>query len=788
MISKVSDVAALRKFWKKQLEDFTANCEVPAELSSILKPPDTRTQAAGSTSFSPSIPEKILKPLQDLCQGSDLLLHTAITAAAKICLRVYTGKDQTTIGVPPVAPDGPSSILPVSGSVLETDTFRMVLKETRNSLQAAYAHQNFPYHAMVEASARSDLKGTAEDFGVLISAEGLHGVLPDHSSPLAIEVRHEGTGIGLKLTFKNSRYQSPAVSAFFDHLCSTLDQGLAGLDAPVRNINILTEAEVRTQKEIWNTKLRPYQGFSTAVAAFEAQVLATPDAPCIVSDSGSLTYEKVNALANRLARFLRKKGVVTDSLVGLCLDRSPEMVVSILGIIKAGAAYVPLDPELPTDRLHFMFEDSGKPLVLTHARFLPMLEPLGCSAIALDSEADSIGEEKEENPGIYISPSCLAYMIFTSGSTGRPKGVMNSHQALMNRLYWMQEAFCLNAADRVLQKTPYTFDVSVWEFLWPCIFGAAIVILRHKGHLDTACLAETIRAHKVTTLHFVPSMLKIFLEEPIIDSLASVRLVICSGEALSKDLTSRFHQVFKTAELHNLYGPTEAAIDVSSYPCLPADERHCVPIGRPIANIRLYIVDRDFKLAPIGSSGEICIGGIGLARGYHSRPDLTAERFFPDPFSGLPGARLYKTGDLARYHSDGAIEYLGRIDHQIKIRGLRVELGEIELALLKQPSVKDAVVTMREDAPGLKQLVAYIVPNNLEGSDLSSTSSGNLLEGWQDLFDQQYGRAPVAAPAGDFTTWNSSYTGSVVNIRAVIASSRPAFIFPLPKNLSEMLS
>ncbi|MDO8805004.1 MAG: amino acid adenylation domain-containing protein [Elusimicrobiota bacterium] len=789
MISKISDVTALRKFWGKRLENFAANCGVPAALSPVSDAADSRTPITGATTLSLKLPKETLKSLQDLCQGSDLLLHTAVTAAAKICLRVYTGNDQTTIGVPPAGQDEPANILPISSGILETDSFQTVLKETRNLLQAAYVHQGFPYHAMVEDSARSDLKGTAEDFGLLISTKGLHKPFPGHSSPLVLEVHHEGAGIDLKMTFENSRYQPPAILAFFDHLCSALDNGLYGLDGPVSNIKILTGAEVRTQKEIWNKKARPYQGFPNAAAAFEAQAAAAPDSPCIISDSGTLTYAKVNSLANRLARFIRKKGAGADALVGLCLDRSPEMVISILGIIKAGAAYVPLDPELPADRLQFMFEDSGKPLVLTQAHFLPMLASIGCSAIALDGETDKIANEKEGDLGISISPAGLAYMIFTSGSTGRPKGAMNSHEALMNRLYWMQKTFGLNEADRVLQKTPYAFDVSVWEFLWPCISGSALVMLRPKGHLDTACLAETIRTHKVTTLHFVPSMLRIFLDEPAAGSLPSVRHVICSGEALSKDLCSRFHQVFKTAELHNLYGPTEAAIDVSSYQCLPADKRPCVPIGWPIANIRLYIVDRDFNLAPIGSGGEICIGGVGLARGYHLRPDLTAEKFSPDPFSGLPGARLYKTGDLARYQPDGAIEYLGRIDHQIKIRGFRVELGEIELALLKQPSVKDAVVIMREDTPGLKQLAAYIVPSDSQGEELSSSFSENLLEGWQNLFDYQYDHDFDVAATSDFTTWTNSYTGEPIpeiEMQKWVDETTSRILAAGPKNILEI--
>jgi acyl-coenzyme A synthetase/AMP-(fatty) acid ligase len=300
-------------------------------------------------------------------------------------------------------------------------------------------------------------------------------------------------------------------------------------------------------------------------------------------------------------------------------------------------------------------------------------------------------------------------MIYTSGSTGKPKGAMNTHEGICNRLLWMQDAYQLTPADCVLQKTPFSFDVSVWEFFWPLMAGARLVVARPGGHQDSAYLVRLIAEQRITTIHFVPSMLQIFLEEPGLERNTSLKRVICSGEALSFDLQERFFTCLD-AELHNLYGPTEAAVDVTYWACKPENGLRIVPIGRPIANTQIYILDARLQPVPIGVAGELHIGGIGLARGYHNRPELTEEKFISNHFSAEPGARLYKTGDLARYLSDGNIEYLGRIDQQVKLRGFRIELGEIESVLRQHPAVVDAVVAVREDIPGHKRLVGYVVP------------------------------------------------------------------------------
>ncbi len=392
------------------------------------------------------------------------------------------------------------------------------------------------------------------------------------------------------------------------------------------------------------------------------------------------------------------------------MDRSLEMVIGILGVLKAGGAYVPIDPDSPTDRLKFMLQDTQTRLILTQERFSSYLAEFTDQRICLDSAWSDFSLESKEDPENQVDDKNAAYMIYTSGSTGTPKGVINVHGGLHNRLQWMQEAYRLTPADRVLQKTPFTFDVSVWEFFWPLISGASLVIARPGGHRDGAYLVQLIRSRQITTLHFVPSMLGVFLQEAKAKSCTTLRQVFCSGEALSVEMQQRFFDCTGAA-LHNLYGPTEASIDVTAWECGRDSDRAVVPIGRPIANTQVYLLDHDLQPVPIGIAGELYTGGAGLARGYLNRPALTAETFIPNPFSDQPGTRLYKTGDLARYQPDGTIEFLGRADHQVKIRGFRIELGEIEAVLTQHPPVLQAVAVAREDVPGDNRLVAYIVPN-----------------------------------------------------------------------------
>ncbi|RKF34415.1 hypothetical protein BCY88_38370 [Paraburkholderia fungorum] len=395
-----------------------------------------------------------------------------------------------------------------------------------------------------------------------------------------------------------------------------------------------------------------------------------------------------------------------DVRVGIAVERSVEMVVGLLAIMKAGGAYVPFDPSYPAARLAYMMADSGISLLLTQRRVHDAL-PLSDAIEVLELDALDLAGEPSHNPDVELRGENLAYVIYTSGSTGQPKGAANRHSALYNRLVWMQQAYALDATDTVLQKTPFSFDVSVWEFFWPLMTGARLAVAAPDDHRDPQKLVELIGRHAVTTLHFVPSMLQAFIAYEGAQQCTGLRRVICSGEALSTELKDRALAALPAAALYNLYGPTEAAIDVTHWTCQADDT--VTPIGRPIANVQTVVLDASLNMTPVGVAGELYLGGAGLARGYLNRSALTAERFVPDPFS-TEGARLYRTGDLARWRADGALEYLGRIDHQVKIRGFRIELGEIEAQLLAQANVREAVVIAQESPTGTR-LIAYVSAN-----------------------------------------------------------------------------
>lgn len=528
----------------------------------------------------------------------------------------------------------------------------------------------------------------------------------------------------LRLEYDQRRFESWMIKRMLSGIRILLEDMLKNSHALAVDLQYMSEAEDQ-ELAAWNETQRDYNLDQTLMDVFEQQVKRTPNSVALVDGDRCLTYAELNGRANTVGGYLRGLGVKPEVLVGLFMERSEEMVVGMYGILKAGGAYVPLDPEYPADRLSFMLEDAKVPVILTQSHLLRQLPEVAAQVICLDSEWSSICQGAGSDSVDRAGASNAAYVIFTSGSTGRPKGVINEHRGIVNRLLWMQEAYQLTAEGRILQKTPFSFDVSVWEFFWPLQVGAQLVMAEPGGHRDSAYLVDTIRKHGVTTLHFVPSMLQMFLEELEVKSCGSVRRVICSGEALSHELVQRFFERF-SVELHNLYGPTEAAVDVTYWRCERETERPVVPIGRPVANTAIYVLDARMRPVPVGVTGELYIGGVQVARGYLNRPELTREKFIADPFSATCGARLYRTGDLARYLPDGSIEYLGRIDSQVKIRGLRVELGEIEARLEECEGVGRCAVALREDAPGDKRLVAYFLPR--PGAGVQEAALRSLLQ------------------------------------------------------------
>ncbi|WP_399120769.1 amino acid adenylation domain-containing protein [Streptomyces sp. KM273126] len=540
--------------------------------------------------------------------------------------------------------------------------------------------------------------------------------------PLALVVK-PGRRLDLRLKHHAERLDGDAVRTLGDRLTRILDVIADDPARPAASIELLSPDEALRAHP--SGEERPVPA-TTLAEAFAAQVALTPDATAVVFEGEQLTYAQLDARAEALAARLRCRGAGPGAFVAVAVPRSAELMVALLGVLKSGAAYLPVDLDYPADRITHMLADSGATTVVTLSGTAGRLPRSVLAPLLLDTEEG----EPQEVPGPVAAPDDPAYLIYTSGSTGLPKGVVVTHRAILNRLAWMQGAYGLNPDDRVLQKTPSSFDVSVWEFFWPLLEGAAVVLARPDGHRDPAYLAALVSEQGITTMHFVPSMLEAFLQSEEVTSdpawSASLRRVLSSGEALPVAAASRWHAL-TGVPLHNLYGPTEAAVDVTYHPYDPHAAHEdggagpAVPIGRPVWNTGLRVLDSCLRPVPDGVPGELYLTGVQLARGYHARPGLTAERFTADPY-GPPGTRMYRTGDLGRRHADGVIEYLGRTDRQVKLRGNRVEPGEIEAALVRLPEVARAAVKVRDQA-----LVAYVVPS--ASGDLDVTALRTALAG-----------------------------------------------------------
>ncbi|MBG6849760.1 non-ribosomal peptide synthase/polyketide synthase [Pseudomonas aeruginosa] len=564
--------------------------------------------------------------------------------------------------------------------------------------------ENYPVSAALAEETPTDMRIDA-----LSNQEQTH-------YPLTLLVS-AGETLELHYSYSRQAFDEAAIECLAERLERLLLGMCENPGASLGELDSLAAAERYQLLEGWNATAAEYPLQRGVHRLFEEQVERTPTAPALAFGEERLDYAELNRRANRLAHALIERGVGADRLVGVAMERSIEMVVALMAILKAGGAYVPVDPEYPEERQAYMLEDSGVQLLLSQSHLkLPLAQ--GVQRIDLDQADAWLENHAENNPGIELNGENLAYVIYTSGSTGKPKGAGNRHSALSNRLCWMQQAYGLGVGDTVLQKTPFSFDVSVWEFFWPLMSGARLVVAAPGDHRDPAKLVALINREGVDTLHFVPSMLQAFLQDEDVVSCTSLKRIVCSGEALPADAQQQVFAKLPQAGLYNLYGPTEAAIDVTHWTCVE-EGKDAVPIGRPIANLACYILDGNLEPVPVGVLGELYLAGRGLARGYHQRPGLTAERFVASPF--VAGERMYRTGDLARYRADGVIEYAGRIDHQVKLRGLRIELGEIEARLLEHPWVREAAVLAVDG----RQLVGYVVLES-EGGDWREVLAAHL--------------------------------------------------------------
>ena len=648
-------------------------------------------------------------PIREFARRRDATPFMVLMAAFAALLARYTNQDDIAVGVP-IAGRLHSELEPLIGlfvntAVLRADlagdpTFAELLERIRGTAVDALAHQELSFEKLVEelGSARDLSRNPLCQVAFQVFSEMTTGAEPQPRDAEELNVNRGSALFDLslafweradefagRLEFNTDLFDRETAQRFTRHYQVMLTAALANPGNRVSCLPLLDPDEQR-QLAAFNATDAPYPA-RCIHALFEEQCVRTPDAVAASFEGREMSYRELDEQANKLAHHLRRLGARPGVLVGIRAERSLELLIGVLATLKAGGAYVPLDPAYPPARLRRIVEDA---------------EP----AVVLDTRAwPDVSAEPPTPPPPLASLDDLAYVIYTSGSTGEPKGAMNAHRALTNRLAWMRRAYDLGPRDRVLQKTPFGFDVSVWELLLPLIAGARVVFARPEGHRDAAYLCDLIRSEQITLLHFVPSMLGAFLEEPAARECQSPTRIICSGEALPPELRTRCLDTLN-ADLHNLYGPTEAAIDVTAWACSREDRRPFVSIGRPIDNVRVRVLDRYGALAPIGVPGELHIGGVAVGRGYWRRPELTAERFIADLEE--PGGRLYRTGDLARWLPDGSLEFLGRLDHQVKLRGFRIELGEIESALRSHPAIQDAVVVARGEGDECR-LVAYVV-------------------------------------------------------------------------------
>jgi amino acid adenylation domain-containing protein/non-ribosomal peptide synthase protein (TIGR01720 family) len=724
-------------YWRQQLGDEQPVLELPTD-----RPRPAQQSYQGDRllfNFDPVLSQR----LRNFARQHDMTPFMVILAAYQVLLNRLSGHNDLRIGVPiagrsQLAVEGLIGFF-VSTQVLRAElsaeqSFTQVLDAAKATTLDAQAHQDLPFEQLVEALqpqrslSHNPLFQVAydhqqRDFMPLSGLPGLFAeVLPldDGSSQfdLALNTYDDSDGgLGGSWNFATDLFDHSTVERLHQRFVQLFAQLLEQPHAAIGDFELL-DAQDRAQLAVVNDTAQDRTGaYDDQIVQREFERLAAshPAREALRCGDQVLSYQQLDQRANQLAHYLRGQGVDRESLVGVATLRSIEMVVALYAVLKAGAAYVPLDPEYPADRLRYMLEDAGIGLLLSHdpvINDLPQVE--GVQVLNL-TQLD-LSQQPTDAPQVQIHPEQLAYMIYTSGSTGQPKGAGNTHAALFNRLAWMQDAYSLDATDAVLQKTPFSFDVSVWEFFWPLMVGARLVMAQPGDHRDPALLTALIAEHRISTLHFVPSMLAAFMAQDDVSGCASLKRIVCSGEALPADLARETLQRLPNTGLFNLYGPTEAAIDVTHWTCVDQPGAG-VPIGRPIANLQVHILDSRLNPQPIGVPGELYIGGEGLARGYHLRPGLTAERFVASPFGN--GERLYRTGDLARWRADGAVDYLGRLDHQIKLRGLRVEIGEIESALLDHPAVSEAVVVARQLATGM-QLVGYLVAEAFDEEQLRS--------------------------------------------------------------------
>lgn len=729
------DSQSAKPYWKKLLQGF----DTPVTL------PKLRSHAGKKTIQQKTwqIPADLVKALKTFAHTQGLTVNILCQAAWGLLLARYTGLDDIVFGnvreLPRPVTKGLAGLfintLPIRIKIQEKLTVSELLQQIRDQhkMQARFVYTPLQQLNKITAlPAGTPLITTLFDYKPQSPNAELKACAPSWANrklsfsftthySLSLEIYGEGSQLFGRLSYSTEFFDSASIKQLIGHYQMLLQGIISDIHHPVVSLPMLTQAEWQQQIIEWNNTTADYPRDKTIAQLFEAQVAKTPNLIAVTFADQHLTYCELNEKANQLAHYLRKQGVKSDTLVAICLERSLEMIVGIIGILKAGGAYVPIDPHYPDLRIQYMLEDSNADLLLTEQTFKSRLQALrpGINTICLDASQLIFTSTEKANLTTINTPQDLAYVIYTSGSTGKPKGACIAHQSLVNRIHWMQQEYQLTAQDRVLHKTPFSFDVSVWEYCWPLITGAQLIVAKPEIHKDPHNIIQCIADLKITVIHFVPSMLRAFLEFVPINSQTTLRHVFSSGETLPFSLQQLFFKKYPKVKLHNLYGPTEATIDVTYWSCQKLKNKS-TSIGKPIANTQIFIFDQYYQPVPVGIKGEIYIGGVGLARNYLNHAELTQQKFMMA--TSIGSQRLYRTGDIGSWSDDGNIIYHGRFDDQIKLRGLRIELGEIEAALLEIPSIKQAVVVAQHEAEA-KQLIAYIVIHEREIANISEINN-----------------------------------------------------------------
>ncbi|REF28436.1 amino acid adenylation domain-containing protein [Xenorhabdus cabanillasii] len=742
-----------QQFWCDNLSGHLTELQLPASNKPVInQSPSATDKITVPGKLSATLARKLLVMAEKYGNS----LFAIFLAAYQILLHRYTGQDDIFIGsIMPGRSRAPWGKLvgefvnPVAlrGQINGEMTVQEHILQAAKTIRQAIENQKYPFPKILEQIKVQRHADTHPVFQTIMTFQqpryisNLVSLWMDQSSsttvhwggaelrsfpypyyaempvPLMVNVIEVDQQINCGFHYDTKLFDAELITQLMNNFFNLLTAMADDEQQTIDSLPLMNESERQRILYNFNATDISYPQNVLLHQLFEQQVNYAPAAIALICDNHQLTYEELNRQANKLAHAFVAAGIQADNRIGLCMERSPEMVIALLGILKAGAAYVPLDPEYPADRLRHILTDSEPALVLSHHGLQSHLPDTSVPLWIWESGEfqATITEQQEDNLSITdlgLTSRNLAYVLYTSGSTGLPKGVMNEHRGIVNRLLWAKDEYQLSPNDLVLQKTPFSFDVSVWEFFLPLLAGAQLVMARPGGHKDPLYLLEEIESRGITTLHFVPSMLQSFIHLTPAERCPSLRQILCSGEALPYSLQQQCLSHFPHSELHNLYGPTEAAIDVTSWRCGSEKYVDLVPIGHPIANTQIYILDKLGRLVPIGVTGEIHIGGIGVARGYLNRPELTAERFVHDPFSNRPDARMYKTGDLGRWLPDGSIDYLGRNDFQVKIRGNRIELEEIETRLAQCAGVQQVVVVARAYDSADTRLIAYIIPQS----------------------------------------------------------------------------